>query len=126
AVKFTEVGVVLVRVRGELAGDGVTCSIAVSDTGIGIPADGLGRLFRSFSQVDASTTRSYGGTGLGLAISQRIARGMGGDITVDSEPGVGSTFTVTTELGVPASVSVRTTADALAGRRLLVVDDNAT
>jgi CheY-like chemotaxis protein len=104
----------------------MSCRLAVSDTGIGIPAAQHDRLFRSFSQVDASTTRSYGGTGLGLAISQRIAQAMGGGITVDSEPGVGSTFAVSVRLEVPASVPVRTGGAALAGCRILVVDDNPT
>jgi CheY-like chemotaxis protein/HPt (histidine-containing phosphotransfer) domain-containing protein len=126
AVKFTAHGVVIIRVAAEARGDRLSCRVAVSDTGIGIPADRRDRLFRSFSQVDASTTRSYGGTGLGLAISQRIARAMGGDITVDSEPGVGSTFTVAVELGVPAGAGVVDASGSLAGRRLLVVDDNPT
>ncbi|WP_139173458.1 hybrid sensor histidine kinase/response regulator [Geodermatophilus telluris] len=126
AVKFTHSGQVVVSVAGEPHGDRLRCRVAVSDTGIGIPAEQRHRLFRSFSQVDTSATRSYGGTGLGLAISQRIARAMGGDITVDSEPGAGSTFTVTLDLptagaGVPPSAG-----EGLAGRRLLVVDDNRT
>ncbi|WP_158544795.1 response regulator [Blastococcus sp. TF02-9] len=124
AIKFTAHGVVLVKVTATVEGCRMVCRLAVSDTGIGIPADQHDRLFRSFSQVDASTTRSYGGTGLGLAISQRIAEAMGGGITVDSEPDVGSTFTVSVRLQVPATAPVRTDGDALAGCRVLVVDDN--
>ncbi|MFC3989277.1 ATP-binding protein, partial [Actinoplanes siamensis] len=91
AVKFTHHGAVTVHVSA----DGPAIRIAVRDTGIGIPADRLDRLFRPFSQVDASIARNYEGTGLGLAISQRLAEAMGGGITVDSTPGLGSTFTVT-------------------------------
>ncbi len=126
AVKFTAAGQVVVTVSGETAGDRIRCRIAVADTGIGIPEEHRHRLFRSFSQGDASTTRSYGGTGLGLAISRRIARAMGGDITVDSEPGTGSTFTVSVELGAAAPGTPPVDAGALRGRRLLVVDDNPT
>ena len=126
AIKFTAEGFVLLRVSGELVQGRLRARIAVSDTGIGIPADKLDRLFRSFSQVDASTTRSYGGTGLGLAISQRIARAMGGDITVDSELAVGTTFAVTVDLAVPAVLRSAAASTDLAGRRLLLVDDNPT
>ena len=72
---------------------------AVSDTGIGIPADKIGELFQPFTQVDGSATRRYGGTGLGLAISRRLARALGGDIEVASELGKGSTFTLTIDAG---------------------------
>ncbi|SFP11172.1 Signal transduction histidine kinase [Geodermatophilus dictyosporus] len=126
AVKFTHAGQVVVSVAGESHGDRLRCRVAVSDTGIGIPAGQRHRLFRSFTQVDTSATRSYGGTGLGLAISQRIARAMGGDITVDSEPGVGSTFTVTLELPTAGAGVAPSAGEGLAGRRLLVVDDNRT
>ncbi|GAA4748632.1 hypothetical protein GCM10023328_33790 [Modestobacter marinus] len=127
ALKFTTSGQVLIGVSAGPGGPGdeVGCAISVSDTGIGIPADQRHRLFRSFSQVDTSTTRSYGGTGLGLAISQRIARAMGGDITVDSQAGRGSTFTVQVRLEALADQQPSSAAD-LAGRRVLVVDDNPT
>jgi signal transduction histidine kinase len=72
-----------------------TVRIRVRDTGVGIPADQLGRVFEPFVQVDQGLTRTQQGTGLGLAISRDLARGMGGDLTVESEPGVGSTFTLT-------------------------------
>jgi GAF domain-containing protein/DNA-binding response OmpR family regulator len=133
AVKFTERGEVVLSVtrdRAEASGlHGLT--FAVRDTGIGIPADRVGRLFQSFSQVDASTTRRYGGTGLGLAISQRLAELMGSRIEVTSEPGRGSEFRFT--LRVPAAEApVVTRRDlsgeqpSLRGKRVLVVDDNAT
>ena len=127
AVKFTAQGQVVVSVTGEADGDLLRCRIAVTDTGIGIPADQRHRLFRSFSQVDTSTTRSYGGTGLGLAISQRIVRAMGGDIDLESREGAGSTFTVAVDFEIAHVVPGPAVPEqALAGRRLLVVDDNAT
>jgi signal transduction histidine kinase len=94
ANKFTERGTITVHARqGQENGrDWVT--IAVADTGIGMTAEQMGKLFQEFSQADASTTRKYGGTGLGLAISKRFCQMMGGDITVESEPGRGSTFTI--------------------------------
>ncbi|MDP9465681.1 MAG: response regulator [Actinomycetota bacterium] len=125
AVKFTEHGEVVLGVR--LDDDGALV-FAVRDTGIGIPADRVDRLFRSFSQVDASTTRVYGGTGLGLAISRRIAEAMGGTITVESTPGQGSVFALTVSLpwGEQPVDALAAPPVELPGRRALVVDDNAT
>jgi GAF domain-containing protein len=101
AAKFTHEGTVTVAVRrqppacdGEESGAVEAIHFAVSDTGIGMTPEQVGRLFEPFSQADASTKRKYGGTGLGLAISRQFCRLMGGDITVESEPGQGSTFTI--------------------------------
>ncbi|MEM9246112.1 MAG: ATP-binding protein, partial [Cyanobacteria bacterium P01_F01_bin.153] len=103
--------------------------IAVRDTGIGIPPERMNRLFKSFSQVDASTTREYGGTGLGLAISKRLSEMMGGTMWVESEEGVGSTFQFTIVTSAAPFSSLVTFHDShpqLEGKVLLVVDDNAT
>ncbi len=131
AVKFTHQGEVFVAVEGERL-DAETCRLrfAVKDTGIGIAADQLPKLFQSFTQVDASTTRKYGGTGLGLAISKRLAELMGGHVEVQSEPGHGSLFTAVllarlAPAAEPADFLQRN-APALAGKRMLVVDDNLT
>jgi signal transduction histidine kinase len=94
ANKFTERGTISVDARQALENGRDWISIAVSDTGIGMTTEQMGKLFQEFSQADASTTRKYGGTGLGLAISKRFCQMMGGDITVESEPGKGSVFTV--------------------------------
>ncbi|HEX8509538.1 MAG TPA: response regulator [Propionibacteriaceae bacterium] len=130
SVKFTDVGEVLVTVSAELSTGGRHwVTIQVTDTGIGMSPEGVSKLFRSFSQVDASPTRAYGGTGLGLAISQRLARAMGGDITVTSTESEGSTFTVTLLLDPCADVEEEATPEpdpALAGVSVLIVDDNAT
>jgi PAS domain S-box-containing protein len=130
AVKFTEQGEVLLSVHGESRPDGkVVLHVSVKDTGIGISADAMGRLFQSFSQADASTTRRYGGTGLGLAISKRLAEFMGGSMSADSKPGDGSTFrfnvVVESVPGAPHS-HFAAARSQLGGRRLLIVDDNAT
>jgi signal transduction histidine kinase len=94
ANKFTERGAISIDAcQGQENGrDWIT--LAVTDTGIGMTAEQMGKLFQEFSQADASTTRKYGGTGLGLAISKRFCQMMGGDITVESEVGRGSTFTI--------------------------------
>ena len=128
AVKFTEAGEVVVVVEVEAAAAGaVLLEVAVRDTGIGIPQDRMGRLFTSFSQVDASTTRRYGGTGLGLAISKRLVELMGGTIRAESEEGRGSTFRISLP-AVPAELPRLAAIDEtlLVGKRVLVVDDNAT
>ena len=136
AVKFTDAGEVVVSVQGqrpasdEAVTEGVPCRLHVSvrDTGIGIPDDRMERLFKSFSQVDASTTRKYGGTGLGLAISKQLCEAMQGRMWVESEVDVGTTFHFTALVqAVPSRGHVRFlgTQPALARRRLLIVDDNA-
>ncbi|UKA48998.1 response regulator [Arthrobacter sp. FW305-123] len=128
AVKFTPAGEVEVQVS-VLAQDPHKASLRfeVRDTGIGISAQNHQRLFESFAQADASTTRRYGGTGLGLAISRRLTEVMGGKIGLDSEPGVGSRFWFDLELPLgPADSATETLPASLTGRRVLVVDDNAT
>ena len=127
AVKFTERGEIEVRLSArEGENDRRELHFSVRDTGIGIPDDARLRLFRAFSQADASTTRQYGGTGLGLAICKRLSELMGGQIWFDSTPGEGSTFHFTifgqsSDAGrLPEPVA------ELEGRHLLVVDDNAT
>src|SRR6185503_18311587 len=106
-------------------------TFTVRDTGIGIPPDRLDRLFQSFSQVDASTTRRYGGTGLGLAISQRLTELMGGRISVTSEVDRGSEFRFTiralaAEAPITARRDLRGVQPSLRDKLVLVVDDNAT
>jgi signal transduction histidine kinase len=90
AAKFTERGTI--RLHAHASNGSV--SIAVSDTGIGIPEEKLDQIFQAFEQVDSSSTRVHGGTGLGLAIARRLARHMGGDIHAQSDEGRGSTFTL--------------------------------
>jgi len=100
AAKFTEKGRIVLKASAELVDGRSWLVIAVSDTGIGISADGLARLFVDFSQADAAIAVKYGGTGLGLALSQKLARLMGGEIAAESAPGRGSCFT----LRIPASL----------------------
>jgi PAS domain S-box-containing protein len=90
AAKFTHEGKIILAARQ----DGENLRVSVSDTGIGISAEALPRIFKEFQQADSTTTRQYGGTGLGLSISRNLARLLGGDITVESELGKGSTFTL--------------------------------
>jgi signal transduction histidine kinase/DNA-binding response OmpR family regulator len=139
ANKFTDHGTITIdALQGQKDGRGWV-TIAVSDTGIGMTAEQMAKLFQEFSQADASTTRKYGGTGLGLVISRRFCQMMGGDITVDSQPGKGSTFTISLPTTVqtgdgPLSDAHRIkhpkpvhsiTADA-EERLIVVVDDDVT
>jgi signal transduction histidine kinase/CheY-like chemotaxis protein len=134
AVKFTSAGEVVVSATARKQPEGGERGIweihlAVRDTGIGIPAERTNRLFQSFSQVDASTTRNYGGTGLGLAISKRLCELMGGRMWAESEVGAGSTFHFTIVAESAASqprVYMSGVLPQLEGKRLLIVDDNAT
>src|SRR5262249_27763772 len=93
ACKFTKVGEVALRVR-RVADGRDWVEVAVADTGIGLTAEQQAKLFQEFTQADSLTARRYGGTGLGLALSRKLARRMGGDVTVTCEPGKGSVFTV--------------------------------
>jgi len=128
AIKFTATGEVILSVSQQAENPlGYTLRFEVHDTGIGIPADKVERLFSAFTQVDASTTRHYGGTGLGLAISKRLATLMGGDIGLESEPGKGSTFWFTAKLGMPETPDGEELPPGdLRGARVLALDDNAT
>jgi len=126
AVKFTEQGEIVVRARVEEQDDrGQLIRFAVSDTGIGLTEEQMGRLFQAFEQADASTTRQHGGTGLGLAISKKLAQLMGGDVGVTSQVGQGSTFWFTAYLAKGDGVARRAARPDLRGRRVLVIDDNA-
>jgi PAS domain S-box-containing protein len=133
AVKFTDEGEVVLSIESERVAEGdwdaetYKLHFAVRDTGIGVPKERIDRLFQSFSQVDASTTRRYGGTGLGLAISKRLSEMMGGTMWVESEAGKGSIFHFTVKADAAAtleSVDPPRAHVQLAGKRLLVVDDN--
>ena len=133
AIKFTNDGSIEIRVAGAERGkDGIDrIRFEVIDTGIGIPETSLDRLFKAFSQADASTTRQFGGTGLGLSICKRLVHLMKGDIGVESDPRSGSTFWFTVRL---EPVAVRRTpaeitsppphADARSGDRILLAEDN--
>lgn len=146
AVKFTDAGEVVIYVKACSIEQDVSTEdssifmtrartdtakqyqiqFAVRDTGIGIPSDRLDRLFKSFSQVDASTTRQYGGTGLGLAISKKLSEMMGGKMWVESKVGVGSTFYFTIAATVAQQSVAELSENLLVGKRVLIVDDNAT
>jgi len=129
AIKFTAKGEIVLRVEVQAAEPpGVWLHFVIRDTGIGIPADKQEAIFEAFSQADNSTTRKFGGTGLGLAISQRLVQLMGGRIWVKSEPGSGSEFHFTArfEPGMETETQEPAPLPELAGKRVLVVDDNAT
>ena len=128
AVKFTEQGEIVVGINKVVEdAEGVELHFYVRDTGIGMTPEQCGKMFQSFSQADASTTRKYGGTGLGLAISKNLVEMMNGDIWVESEYGKGSTFHFKARFGLQKEVMPRRMfrADELLGLRVLVVDDNA-
>jgi PAS domain S-box-containing protein len=138
AIKFTEMGEVVIRVSrveepqknypSPNLGADIALRFEVCDTGIGIAPEDQKKLFQSFSQVDASTTRKYGGTGLGLAICKQLVALMDGEIGVESHQEKGSTFWFTARFGrsqSPASAE-RTKLSSLAGLKLLVVDENIT
>ncbi|MFN4056951.1 MAG: ATP-binding protein [Roseinatronobacter sp.] len=133
AVKFTRKGKVTVAASCLDHGpEGIEISLSVTDTGIGISSEGLAKLFTPFAQASTQTAQDYGGTGLGLSISRRLARKMGGDLTVTSQPGEGSRFVLRfratrvasdTQLAVPEQAEA--SALSLDGLILLIVDDSA-
>ncbi len=134
ACKFTQDGRVALSAAVRRRADGAWMEFTVTDSGIGISADQIGRLFKEFTQADATTQQKFGGTGLGLAISRRLCRMMGGDLTVESEPGKGSAFTARLPMEVHAP-SAAATPDpaAIAGAPhpgekgvVLVIDDDST
>src|SRR6185436_10661142 len=134
AAKFTEGGTIVLAVGREERNGVPWLSFSVSDTGIGMSPEQLGKLFQAFTQVDVSTTRRYGGTGLGLVISRQLCQMMGGDVTVVSEAGVGSTFTVLLPSQVETADEVKTPppqptlfdvkAEPAGGQMVLVIDDD--
>ena len=127
AIKFTEQGEVLIKVSIHEQADGVLQLFgSIKDTGIGIAADKLATLFDSFTQEDTSTTRKYGGTGLGLAIARQLCELMKGQITVESQVGVGSHFMFELQLNKSEKQSLDMPRVSLAGKRVLIVDDNLT
>jgi PAS domain S-box-containing protein len=128
ACKFTSAGEVRVTARRARHAEGDQLLFEIADSGIGMNEEQLAKLFQPFMQADASTTRNYGGTGLGLAITQRLARLLGGDVTVRSAPGEGTTFT----LSVPSEYRARAGAETAAAHhdaddrpRVLIIDDDA-
>jgi adenylate cyclase len=134
ACKFTQQGTVTLEASCDGVGESHWLAVSVTDTGIGISPEQLGRLFQEFTQADVSTTRKYGGTGLGLAISRKLARLMGGDIAVESTLGKGSRFTVripawasaSAESVVAAVAAPQAATPATARSRVLVIDDEET
>jgi len=130
AIKFTGAGEVTVEVGiGRHDGDRLDLLFSVRDTGVGVPADKQKMIFDAFSQADGSTTRNFGGTGLGLTISDRLAKAMGGGISLESEPGKGSRFYFTISAGVVSGALEEHRQQpnvTLDGLSVLVVDDNLT
>jgi PAS domain S-box-containing protein len=134
ACKFTQEGQITLSVSRRSLDGRDWVDLAVSDTGIGMNAEQMSRLFQAFSQADASTTRKYGGTGLGLAITKRFCQLMGGDVSVESEPGKGTTFTMHLPAVVSPAGSEEAPAEAVeeaaaereeaAGPHVLVIDDD--
>lgn len=130
AVKFTHRGRIGVRVSSESVPEGARerISVEVADTGIGMDADALGRLFTPFTQADSSTTRRYGGTGLGLAICARLVERMGGSISAESQPGVGTTFRfdfLVEQATTTTAPEKELSGSEGSGLRVLLVEDNA-
>ncbi len=130
AIKFTQQGEVFVVVHlVRIDGNDITLGFEIRDTGIGISNDKIDRLFKAFSQVDSSMTRKYGGTGLGLVICEKLIGLMGGTIEVESRIDIGTTFKFTIQTSIsqhPEPMYLRLNLDGLEGKRVLVVDDNAT
>lgn len=129
AIKFTQKGEVFIDIDLlEKEGDELFISFKIKDSGIGIPSDKLSRLFKSFSQVDSSTTRKYGGTGLGLVISQRLVELMGGSIAVESTEGKGTTFSfvIKSKVSKMALLQGSKSLMNMEGRKVLIIDDNLT
>ncbi|MDH4100873.1 MAG: response regulator [Nitrospirota bacterium] len=128
AVKFTAAGQVIVKIRkveGDQQAGRITLSVDVIDSGIGMTAEQMDKLFKPFSQADTSSTRKYGGTGLGLVISRKLAEMMEGTITAKSTPGKGSTFTFTVPFMLPeGDEEYRMLPLTLRGMKALVTDDN--
>lgn len=131
ALKFTHHGEVFISIglSKRLSNDEIEIIFSVTDTGIGIPSDKLSTLFQAFTQVDSSTTRKYGGTGLGLVISERLVTLMGGEIWAESTYGEGTSFnfTMKSRIGTDQpAVADEPIGTGLAGKRVLIVDDNQT
>ncbi len=130
AIKFTHQGEIFIGIHVSKKNDGgLELQFEVRDTGIGIPEDKLNRLFKAFSQVDASTTRKYGGTGLGLAIAEKLVGLMGGRIWIESVVGKGTSFFFTLQSKLsdkPVQTYVYNNMGSLEGKKVLVVDDNST
>lgn len=130
AVKFTRQGEIFIGINvKDRQGEDLELQFIVRDTGIGIPEDKIGKLFKSFSQVDSSTTRKYGGTGLGLAICEKLVKLMGGNIHVQSKFGEGTSFTFTMKTSASSHTVMNypeINIEGLQDKKILIVDDNKT